>query len=85
MTPHLQDEQTPYALAEEDTSTHRGDVVQMDWAQRMVFNAVGPVFWSSTYDKYSAPDDVTSSYHSDVGPNSYYGRTSYGYVSRLAD
>ncbi|KAL0401779.1 UNVERIFIED_CONTAM: hypothetical protein Slati_4207800 [Sesamum latifolium] len=52
-----EDEQTPPAPAEEGTSTHCGDVAQMNWAQRMIFYAAGPAFWSSTYNQDGVPDD----------------------------
>ncbi|KAL0310295.1 UNVERIFIED_CONTAM: hypothetical protein Scaly_2942200 [Sesamum calycinum] len=52
------DEQTPHALAEEGTSTHWGDVPEMDWTHRMVFDATRVAFCSYTYNQYGAPDDV---------------------------
>ncbi|KAL0378810.1 UNVERIFIED_CONTAM: hypothetical protein Sradi_3186500 [Sesamum radiatum] len=41
-TPPVQEEQTP-AAHEEGNYSHWGDEQQMDWAQRMVYDATGPV------------------------------------------
>ncbi|KAL0328191.1 UNVERIFIED_CONTAM: hypothetical protein Scaly_2251700 [Sesamum calycinum] len=48
-----EEEQTPVAPVEEDTSTHWGDAAQM-----MVFDVVGPVFWSSNYNQDGVSDDA---------------------------
>ncbi|KAL0427261.1 UNVERIFIED_CONTAM: hypothetical protein Slati_2900900 [Sesamum latifolium] len=72
--------------AEEDTSRHRGDAAQINWAQRMVSNAARPAFWSSTYNQDGGPDDGTRSCPTDVGRSSYYyGGGPYDYVFGLAD
>ncbi|KAL0289879.1 UNVERIFIED_CONTAM: hypothetical protein Scaly_2688900 [Sesamum calycinum] len=51
-SPPLQEEKTPTALEEKDTSTHWGDA-----ALRMVFNAIGPAFWSN-YNQDGVHDDA---------------------------
>ncbi|KAL0446168.1 UNVERIFIED_CONTAM: hypothetical protein Slati_1744700 [Sesamum latifolium] len=52
----------------------------------MVFDAAGPVLWSSTYNQNGAPDDGTRSCPLDAGPSSYYyGGGPYDYMSGLAD
>ncbi|KAL0416614.1 UNVERIFIED_CONTAM: hypothetical protein Slati_3493300 [Sesamum latifolium] len=79
--PYLQGEQTPPAPVEEGTSTHWGGAAEMNWAQRMVFNAAG-----QAYNQDSAADNGTRSCHLDASPSSYYyGGGSYDYVSGLAD
>ncbi|KAL0462129.1 UNVERIFIED_CONTAM: hypothetical protein Slati_0100500 [Sesamum latifolium] len=79
--PHLQDKQTPPAPGEEGTSTHWGDAVEMNWAQRMIFDAVG-----QAYNQDGAADDGTRSCPLDAGPSSYYyGGGPSNYVSRLTD
>ncbi|KAL0402324.1 UNVERIFIED_CONTAM: hypothetical protein Slati_4262300 [Sesamum latifolium] len=84
--PPLQDEQTTAAPVEEGTSTQLGDATQINWAQRMVFDVVGPTFWSSTTSQDGAPDDGTRSCPLDAGPSSYYYADGpYDYVSGLAD
>ncbi|KAL0411860.1 UNVERIFIED_CONTAM: hypothetical protein Slati_3775700 [Sesamum latifolium] len=84
--PPLQDEQTPPAPIEEGTSTHWGDAVEMNWAQRIVFDAIGQAFWSSTYSQDGAIDDGMRSCPLDAGPSSYYyGGGPYDYVFGLAD
>ncbi|KAL0433488.1 UNVERIFIED_CONTAM: hypothetical protein Slati_2683100 [Sesamum latifolium] len=44
-------------LQDEGTSTQLGYATQINCAQRMVLNAVGPAFCSSTYSQDYAPDD----------------------------
>ncbi|KAL0448041.1 UNVERIFIED_CONTAM: hypothetical protein Slati_1932000 [Sesamum latifolium] len=79
--PHLQDEQTSPAPAEEGTSTHWGDAVEMNWAQKMIFDAAG-----QAYNQDGVADDGTRSSPLDVDPSSYYyGGGPYDYVSGLAD
>ncbi|KAL0434254.1 UNVERIFIED_CONTAM: hypothetical protein Slati_2759700 [Sesamum latifolium] len=79
--PHLQDEQTPPAPAKEGTSTHWGDAAELNWAQRMLFDAAG-----QDYNQDGVPDDGRRSCPLDDGPNSYYyGGSPYDYVSGLAD
>ncbi|KAL0411281.1 UNVERIFIED_CONTAM: hypothetical protein Slati_3717800 [Sesamum latifolium] len=57
----------------------------MNWAQRMIFDVVGPTFSPSNYDHDGAPDDDTRSCPTDAGPSSYYDGPPYDYVSRLAN
>ncbi|KAL0427828.1 UNVERIFIED_CONTAM: hypothetical protein Slati_2957600 [Sesamum latifolium] len=84
--PPLQDEQTTAAPVDEDTSTQLGDATQINWAQRMILDAAGPAFCSSTYSQDGAPDDDTRPCPLDAGPSSYYyGDGPYDYVSGLAD
>ncbi|KAL0453580.1 UNVERIFIED_CONTAM: hypothetical protein Slati_1336100 [Sesamum latifolium] len=53
----------------------------MNWAQRMVFDAVG-----QAYSQDGAADDGTRSCPLDAGSSSYYyGGGPYNYVSGLAD
>ncbi|KAL0439470.1 UNVERIFIED_CONTAM: hypothetical protein Slati_2430000 [Sesamum latifolium] len=79
--PNLQDEQNAPAPAEEGTSTHWGDASEMNWTQRMIFDAVG-----QTYNQDGVADDGTRSCPLDAGPSSYYyGGGSYDYVHELAD
>ncbi|KAL0402234.1 UNVERIFIED_CONTAM: hypothetical protein Slati_4253300 [Sesamum latifolium] len=73
-------------LQDEVTSTQLGDAIQINWAQRMVLDAAGPAFCSSTYSQDCAPDDGTRSYPLDAGASSYYySGDPYDYVSGLAD
>ncbi|KAL0427820.1 UNVERIFIED_CONTAM: hypothetical protein Slati_2956800 [Sesamum latifolium] len=52
----------------------------------MVFDAIGPAFWSSTASQDGAPDIGTRSCPLDADPSSYYyGDGPYDYVSWLAD
>ncbi|KAL0355391.1 UNVERIFIED_CONTAM: hypothetical protein Sradi_3986000 [Sesamum radiatum] len=46
-------------LQDEVTSTQLGDATHINWAQRMVLDAAGPTFCSSTYRQDCAPDDVS--------------------------
>ncbi|KAL0394697.1 UNVERIFIED_CONTAM: hypothetical protein Slati_4435900 [Sesamum latifolium] len=81
MAPHLQDEQTPLAPAEEGTSTHWGDAAEMNCAHRMIFDAVG-----QAYNQDCVANDGTRSYPLDTSPSSYYyGGAPYDYMSGLAD
>ncbi|KAL0420403.1 UNVERIFIED_CONTAM: hypothetical protein Slati_3063200 [Sesamum latifolium] len=73
-------------LQDEVTSTQLGDATQINWAQRMVLDAAGPAFCSSTYSQDCALDDGTRSCPLDAGPSSYYyGGGPYDYVFGLAD
>ncbi|KAL0433743.1 UNVERIFIED_CONTAM: hypothetical protein Slati_2708600 [Sesamum latifolium] len=73
-------------LQDEGTSKQLGDATQINWAQRMVLDAAGLTFYSSTYSQDCAPDDGTRSCPLDAGPSSYYyGDGPYDYVSGLAD
>ncbi|KAL0412280.1 UNVERIFIED_CONTAM: hypothetical protein Slati_3817700 [Sesamum latifolium] len=84
--PPSHNKQTLLIPTEEGTSTHWGDATQMNWAHRMVFDATGPTFWSSTYNQDGAPDEGKRSCPLDAGPSSYYyGRSPYDYVSGLVD
>ncbi|KAL2243052.1 UNVERIFIED_CONTAM: hypothetical protein Sindi_0423200 [Sesamum indicum] len=66
--PPVSEEQTPTSHVEGNSNW--GYEQHMDWAQRMIFYASGPSYFSSSHD--SVPDDGTSSRPVDVGPNSYY-------------
>ncbi|KAL0293672.1 UNVERIFIED_CONTAM: hypothetical protein Scaly_3137000 [Sesamum calycinum] len=74
----------PTAHKEERTSTHWDDDVQMDWAQMMIFYAVGLGLWSN-YNEDGAPNDGMKPCPTDAEPSSYYGEGPYDYVSGLAD
>ncbi|KAL0439252.1 UNVERIFIED_CONTAM: hypothetical protein Slati_2408200 [Sesamum latifolium] len=51
----------------------------------MIFDAVGPTFWPSTYNQDGTPDDGTRLCPTDARPSSYYyGGGSYDYVFGLA-
>ncbi|KAL0297970.1 UNVERIFIED_CONTAM: hypothetical protein Sangu_3168700 [Sesamum angustifolium] len=65
-------------------STHWDDAVQMDWAQMMIFYAVGLGLWSN-YNENGASNDGMRSCPTDAEPSSYYGGGPYDYVSGLAD
>ncbi|KAL0413414.1 UNVERIFIED_CONTAM: hypothetical protein Sradi_1543100 [Sesamum radiatum] len=82
----LQDEQTRAALVDKDTSTQLDDATQINWTQRMVLDAIGPAFCSSTYSRDGAPDDGIGLCPLDADPSSYYyGGDPYDYVFGLAD
>ncbi|KAL0340292.1 UNVERIFIED_CONTAM: hypothetical protein Sradi_4546000 [Sesamum radiatum] len=83
--PPFQDKQTRPAPTEEGTSTHWGDATQIDWAQTMIFDVVGPAFCSSNYNQDDALDDGIRSYPTNAGPSSYYGGGPYNYVFGLPD
>ncbi|KAL0433324.1 UNVERIFIED_CONTAM: hypothetical protein Slati_2666700 [Sesamum latifolium] len=58
----------------------------MNWAQRIIFDAVGPAFWSSTYNQDGVAGDGMRLCPLDTGPSSYnYGGGPYDYVFGLTD
>ncbi|KAL0320266.1 UNVERIFIED_CONTAM: hypothetical protein Sradi_5288100 [Sesamum radiatum] len=52
----MSEEPTPLAHVEANNHPHWGDEQHMDWAQRMVLDAVRPSYFSSSHD--GVPDDV---------------------------
>ncbi|KAL2227911.1 UNVERIFIED_CONTAM: hypothetical protein Sindi_1770800 [Sesamum indicum] len=51
----------------------------------MVFDVVGSAVWSSNYNQDGASNNGTRLCPTRAGPSSYYGGTTYDYVSGLAD
>ena len=80
----MQEEQTPIFNVKESTSTPWSDAVQMDSAQRMVFDPARLAVLSSKYNRNGVPDNGTRSCPTNVGPSLYYGRW-YEYVPGLVD
>ncbi|KAL2251445.1 UNVERIFIED_CONTAM: hypothetical protein Sindi_2266800 [Sesamum indicum] len=84
-TAPLWEEQTLVSHVMLRTSTPWGDAAHMNWAQRIVFYAVGPVVWFSNYSQDGVLDDGTRSCLTDAGPSLYYGEGPYDYVFGLAN
>ncbi|KAL0445961.1 UNVERIFIED_CONTAM: hypothetical protein Slati_1724000 [Sesamum latifolium] len=80
----MSEEPTPAAHVEANNHPQWGDEQHMDWAQRMVFYAAVPSYFSSSHD--GVPDDGTRSCPLDTDRSGYYyGDGSYDYESGLAD
>ncbi|KAL0303094.1 UNVERIFIED_CONTAM: hypothetical protein Sradi_6177500 [Sesamum radiatum] len=82
--PPVSAEPTPAAYVEANNHPHWGDEQHMDWAQRMIFDAVGPSYFSSSHD--GVLDDGMMFCPIDAGRSKYcYGGGPYDYESGMAD